>query len=96
MLKLEKQIRKTYKSLNNIRTNYVHQITTSLVKAKPEYIVIEDLNISGMLKNKHLSRAAYKQKLYELKRQLEYKCKWYGVELITADRFYLMKYPKLA
>lgn len=88
LLKLEYLIRKIYKKLKNIRTNYIHQITTSLVKAKPEYIVIEDLNISGMMKNRHLSKAIQEQKLYEFRRQLEYKCEWYGVELIIVDRFY--------
>lgn len=58
------------------------------MKAKPEYIVIEDLNISGVMKNKHLSKVIQEQSLYEFKRQLKYKCEWYGVELIIADRFY--------
>jgi putative transposase len=58
------------------------------VKTNPEYIVIEDLNVMGMLKNKHLSKAIQEQNFYEFKRQLDYKCKWYGVELIIADRFY--------
>ena len=86
--KLENLIRKTHKKLENIRTNFIHQITTSLVKAKPKYIVIEDLNISGMMKNKHLSKAIQEQKLYEFIRQLKYKCEWYGVKLIIADKFY--------
>lgn len=88
LLKLEKQINKTYKRLTNIRTDYVHQITTSLVIAKPEYIVIEDLYIKGMMKNKHLSKAIAEQKLHEFRRQLEYKCSWYGVPLILADKWY--------
>jgi putative transposase len=88
LYKLENLIRKTHKKLKNIRANYIHQITTSLVKAKPKYIVIEDLNISGMMKNKHLSKVIQEQNFYVFKRQLEYKCKWYGVELIIADRFY--------
>ena len=88
LLKLEKQINKTYKRLTNIRTNHLHQATFALVKTKPGYIVIEDLNIKGMMKNRHLAKAIAEQKLYEFKRQLEYKCLWYGVELIKADRFY--------
>ena len=88
IIKLEKQINKTYKRLTNIRTNHIHQATTELVKTKPAYMVVEDLNISGMMKNKHLSHAIAEQKLYEFVRQLEYKCLWYGVELIKADRFY--------
>lgn len=88
LLKLEKEIRLVHKRLNDIRTNHLHQATSILVKANPEYIVIEDLNVSGMMKNKHLARAIQEQKLYEFRRQLEYKCQWYGVRLIVADRFY--------
>ena len=72
----------------NIRNNHIHQATMKLVKTKPEYIVIEDLNISEMMKNRHLSKAIAQQKLYEFRRQLEYKCLWYGVRLIKANRFY--------
>lgn len=74
--------------MNNVRTNYIHQITSKLVKAKPEYIVIEDLNIAGMMKNKHLSKAVQEQKLYEVIRQLMYKSEFYNIKLIQADRFY--------
>ena len=88
LLKLENQIKKTYKRLTNIRTNHLHQATSELVIAKPEYIVIESLNIKGMMKNKHLSKAFAEQSLYEFRRQLEYKCLWYGVSLIFANRFY--------
>lgn len=88
LLKLENLIRKTHKDLHNNRINYIHQITSTLVKAKPEYIVIENLNISGMMKNKHLARAIQEQNLYEFKRQIEYKCEWYDVKLILANRFY--------
>lgn len=88
LLKLERKIRMIHKRLNDIRTNHLHQTTSRLVKANPEYIVIEDLNVSGMIKNKHLARAIQEQKLYEFRRQLEYKCRWYGVRLIFADRWY--------
>ena len=88
LFKLEKQINKTYQRLTNIRNNHIQQITTELVKTKPEYVVIEDLNVKGMMKNRHLSKAIAEQKLHEFKRQLEYKCLWYGIRLIIADRFY--------
>lgn len=88
LLKLEKKINKTYQRLTNIRDNHIHQATMELVKTKPEYIVIEDLNVSGMMKNRHLSKAIAQQNLHEFRRQLEYKCLWYGVILIVADRFY--------
>jgi len=88
LLKLERQINKTYKRLTNIRTNHIHQATMELVKNKPEYMVIGDLNVSGMKKNKHLAKSKSEQKLSEFRQQLEYKCLWYGTPLILADKFY--------
>ena len=88
IIKLEKQIQQVHRRLANIRNNYLHKTTTSIVKTKPYRVVIEDLNIKGMMKNKHLSDAIRKQGFYEFKRQLEYKCKFRGIELVVADRFY--------
>ena len=88
IIKLEKQIQQVHRRLANIRKNYLHQTTTSIVKAKPYRVVIEDLNVKGMMKNKHLSDAIRKQGFYEIRRQLEYKCNFRGIELIVADRFY--------
>ena len=88
IIKLEKQIQQVYRRLSNIRKNHLHQTTTSIVKTKPYRIVIEDLAVSNMMKNKHLSDAIIKQGFYEFRRQLEYKCKFRGIELIVADRFY--------
>ena len=88
IIKLEKKIQQIHRKLANIRNNYLHQTTTSIVKTKPYRIVIEDLAVSNMMKNKHLSDAIRKQGFYEFKRQLEYKCKFRGIELVVADRFY--------
>ena len=88
IIKLEKQIQQVHRRLANIRSNYIHKTTTSIVKTKPYRVVIEDLNVKGMMKNKHLSDAIRKQGFYEFKRQLEYKCKFRGIELVVADRFY--------
>ena len=88
IIKLEKQIQQIHRRLANIRKNYLHQTTTKIVKTKPYRIVIEDLNVKGMMKNKHLSDAIRKQCFYEFRRQLEYKCKFRGIELVVADRFY--------
>ena len=88
IIKLEKQIQQVHRRLANIRNNYLHQTTTSMVKTKPYRVVIEDLNVKGMMKNKHLSDAIRKQGFYEFKRQLEYKCKFRGIELVIAVRFY--------
>lgn len=88
IIKLEKQIQLMHRRLANIRNNYLHQTTTNIVKTKPYRVVIEDLNIKGMMKNRHLSKAISKQGFYEFKRQIEYKCKFRGIELVIADRFY--------
>ena len=88
IIKLEKCIQQIHRRLANIRNNYLHESTTSIVKTKPYRVVIEDLNVKGMMKNKHLSDAIRKQGFYEFKRQLEYKCKFIGIELVVADRFY--------
>ena len=88
IIKLEKTIQQRHRRLANIRHNYLHQTTTSIVKTKPYRIVIEDLNVKGMMKNKHLSDSIRKQGFYEFKRQLEYKCKFRGIKLVIADRFY--------
>jgi putative transposase len=88
LLKLERCINKTYQRIGNIRTNYIHQSTTSLVKTKPAYIVIEDLNVNGMMQNHCLARAVQEQLFRETRRQFTYKCEYYSTRLIIADRFY--------
>ena len=88
MIKLEKQIRLVHRRLKNIRLNHHHQATNQIVKAKPSQIVMETLNIKGMMKNKYLSKAIAQQGLYEFKRQLQYKCQRYGIEFIEADKWY--------
>lgn len=86
--KLEKEIRLIHRRLSNIRKNYLHQATTKIVKTKPSRVVMETLNIKGMMKNKHLSKSIAQQGLYEFKRQLQYKCEFYGIEFIEADKWY--------
>lgn len=88
IIKREKELLKVIKRLTNIRQNYLHQITSEIVKRKPSFICIEDLNVKGMMKNKHLSKVIQQQKFYEFKRQIEYKSKLYNIVLIIADRFY--------
>lgn len=81
-------IQNLYRKLKNIRTNYIHQVTTEMVKTKPSRIVLEDLNIKGLIKNKHLAKSIADSKWYEFRRQIEYKAELYGIEIIIADRFY--------
>lgn len=88
IVKLEKQIKLIHRKLANIRTNHIHQATNMIIKQNPYRIVIEDLNISGMMKNKHLSKAIQKQNLGEFTRQIEYKSKFNGIEFVKADRFF--------
>lgn len=85
--KATQRLAKLYYKIANIRKDNLHKITTHLTKTKSK-VVIEDLNVSGMLKNKKLSRAISDIGLFEFRRQLEYKGKWYNCEIIIADRFY--------
>lgn len=88
LIKIEKRIQQLHRRLTNIRNNHIHQATYAIVKTKPCKIVMEDLNVSGMMKNRHLSKAFANQKLYEFIRQVKYKCEKYGIEFIQVDRFY--------
>lgn len=86
--KQEERLRKLRARQSNIRRNYIHQTTHKLVSLLPKRIVMEDLNVTGMMKNRHLSKAVQDQCFYEFIRQMEYKCAWNGIELVKADRFY--------
>ena len=88
IIKREKELLKLVKRLTNIRQNYLHKTTSEIVKRKPSFICIEDLNVSGMMKNKHLSKAIQQQGFYEFRRQIEYKSKWNNIPVIIADRFF--------
>ena len=84
----KRKIKLLYRKLSSIRLNHVHQTTSHIVKQLPKGIVIEDLNVRGMMKNKHLAKHIQNSMFYEFRRQLEYKCSRYGIELVVADRFY--------
>ncbi|MGG1658899.1 RNA-guided endonuclease InsQ/TnpB family protein [Brevibacillus sp. NRS-1366] len=88
IVKVEKSIHLLYRRLTNIRINHIHQATNAIVKTKPSTVVMETLNIKGMMKNRHLSKAIAQQKLYEFKRQLAYKCEKYGIRFLEADKWY--------
>ena len=88
IVKRENELLKLNKRLTNIRRNHLHQITSEIVKRKPSFICIEDLNVSGMMKNKHLSKAIQQQGFYEFRRQIEYKSAWNNIPVIIADRFF--------
>ena len=82
------KVQRLHQRLDNIRTDYINKIVSDLAKTKPDYITIEDLNVSGMMKNKHLVRSVAQQKFYEFRVKLEQKCKQNGIELRIVDRFY--------
>ena len=88
IIKREKELLKLVKRLTNIRHDYLHQTTSEIVKRKPSFICMEDLNVSGMMKNKHLSKAVQQQKFYEFRRQIKYKSEWNNIAVIIADRFF--------
>ena len=82
------KVQKLHQRLDNIRTDYVNKVIAETVKTKPSYIAIEDLNVSGMMKNRHLSKAIASQKFYEFREKLKTKCDDNGIELRIVDRWY--------
>jgi len=88
IVKLEKRIRKAHKTLDNIRTDYRHKATTEIVKTKPSRIVMETLNVKGMMKNRHLSKAVAQQGLFEFKTMIKYKAERSGIEFVEADKWF--------
>lgn len=82
------KVQNLHHRIDNIRTDYINKCVNEIVKTKPSYITIEDLNVKGMMKNKHLSKAVASQKFYEFRIKLEVKCKELGIELRIVDRWY--------
>ena len=82
------KVQKLHQRLTNIRTDYINKIVSSIIKQKPSYITIEDLAVSNLMKNKHLSKAIASQKFFEFKTKLMFKCKENHIELRIVDRFY--------
>ena len=82
------KVQKLHHRIDNIRTDHINKTIAEIVKTKPSYITIEDLNISGMMKNKHLSKAVASQKFYEFRIKLQAKCNENGIELRVVDRWY--------
>ena len=82
------KVQKLHHKIDDIRIDYINKTIAEMVKTKPSYITIEDLNVSGMMKNKHLSKAVASQKFYEFRTKLQTKCKENGIELRVVDRWY--------
>jgi putative transposase len=88
---IQKQVLKVqtlHQRLTNIRENHINQSIHAIVKQKPRYITIENLNVRGMMKNRHLAKAMAQQCFYQFKSKLEVKCKSHHIELRIVDRFY--------
>ena len=88
IIKSERKLLKIHHRLANIRQNYRHQITSGIIGRKPNPIVLEDLNVRGVMSNRHLAKAVQEMGFYEFRRQIEYKAQWAGITVIIADRFY--------
>lgn len=88
IIKSEKKLLKLNHRLTNIRHNYLHQVTSEIVSRKPRFIVLENLNVKGMMSNRHLAKAVQEQCFNEFYRQIEYKSRWDNIKLITADRYF--------
>ena len=88
IVKTEKKIRLLNRRITNVRLNHIHQATNAIVKTKPSMVVVETLNIKGLMKNKKVSKAFANQKLYEFSRQLEYKLAKIQSKLIKADKWF--------
>lgn len=88
ILKLEKGLLKLNHRLTNICHNYIHQVTSEIVSRKPMFISLEDLNVSGMMKNRHLAKAVQEQSFYSFKEILSYKAKWNNIQIIEVPTFY--------
>ncbi len=84
----EQKLRKLYARISNIRHNYIHQSTHKIILLLPNRVIMENLNVQGLMKNRRLSKAIQEQCFYEWIRQMEYKCEWNGIKFIQADRFY--------
>ena len=81
------KVQKLHHRIDNIRTDYINKTIAEIVKIKPSYITIEDLNVKGMMKNRHLSKAVASQKFYEFRAKLQAKCNENGIELRVVDRW---------
>lgn len=88
IIKKEKELLKLNHRLTNIHQNYLHQTTSEIIKREPSFVCIEDLNVKGMVKNRHLSKEVQQQGFYEFRKQIEYKAEWNNILVVIADRFF--------
>lgn len=82
------EVQKLHQRIDNIRTNYINQCIAQVVKTKPQFVTLEDLNVKGMMKNRHLSRAVSEMNFYTFREKLIAKARLQGFEIRIADRFF--------
>lgn len=88
IIKSKKRLLRINHRMTNIRANHVHQATAAIIKRKPIFVCLEDLNVQGMMKSRHLSEKVQEQNFYEFRRQIEYKAHWAKIPVVIADRWY--------
>lgn len=88
MRKLKNKIKRLSFHIASVQKDYLHKTTYNLVNKLPKRVVMETLNVQGMMKNRHLARAIQEQCFYEFMRQMKYKCEWSGIEFVQVDRFF--------
>ena len=88
IIREEEKLRKLYAKVSNINDNYIHQITNKIITLLPKRVIMEDLNIQGMMKNRHLAKAIQEQNFYKFITYMKYKCEWNGIKFIQVPRFY--------
>ena len=86
--KLKNKIKRLSFHITNVQKDYLHKTTHELVNKLPKRVVMETLNVQGMMKNRHLARAIQEQCFYEFMRQMKYKCEWNGIKFVQVDRFF--------
>ncbi len=86
--KEQEKLRKLYARVTNIRNNFIHQSTKSLINLLPQRVVMETLNVKGLMHNRHMAKAIQDQSFYEWCRQMSYKCQWHGIEFVQVPMFY--------
>ena len=82
------EVQKLHQRINNIHSNYINHCVAEVVKTKPKFVTIEDLNVKGMMKNRHLSKAVAEQNFYTFREKLTAKCNQLGIEVRVAGRFF--------
>ena len=83
-----KRLQKVYRKISNIKADYIHKTTRKLVNLLPQEIIVEDLNVSNLIRNSKISNALFQQNLFMFKNLLNYKAEWKGIKFTIADRFY--------